>query len=121
MNTLSQYDQHYIERHAAEYDPELDDMDSLSAAWLIYLDECRGKVTHRSRCRIKAADYDWQRLNAWMTACRMTNESMVLIFELTYGKRLSVGTIANIGCGSYTYSDTVRRVMGIMERADGEA
>jgi hypothetical protein len=117
MTQLSQYDQHYIERHAAEYDPELDDMDSLSAAWRIYLDERLGKVTHRSRCRIKSDAYDWQRLNAWMTACRMTNESMVLIYELTYGKRLSVGTIANIRCGSYTNSDTVRRVMAIMEGA----
>jgi hypothetical protein len=117
MTQLSHYDQHYIERHAAEYDPELDDMESLSAAWRIYLDERMGNVTHRSRCRIKATDYDWQQLNAWMTACRMTNESMVLIYELTYGKRLSSGTIANIRCGSYTYSDTVRRVMAEMEGA----
>ena len=117
MTTLSARDARYIERHAAEYDPELDDMDSLSAAWRIYLDERLGKVTHRSRRRIKTDSYDWQRLNAWMTACRMTNESMVLIYELTYGKRLSSGTIANIRCGSYTYSDTVKRVMGIMEGA----
>jgi hypothetical protein len=116
MTPLSQYDARYIARHAAEYDPEFDDLDSLSAAWRTYIDEKQGKLTHNTRCRIKSSSYDWHKLDAWMRRHMVTNETMVVLFELVYGRRLSVGTVSNIRCGSYTNSKTAREMMGMVER-----
>jgi len=83
-----------------------------------YVDAAIGKVTHHSRCRIKTDAYDWQKLNAWMTKHHITNESLALLYRIQYKRNISVGTIANIRCGSYTYSDTAKRVMAIMESCE---
>jgi len=56
MTQLSAHDQRYIARHAAEYDPEFDDMDSLSAAWQRHLDELTGKRKPRPRRERSLAD-----------------------------------------------------------------
>jgi hypothetical protein len=114
MNALSRYDKRYIERHISEFD-EFTDVDSLSAAWRTYIDEKQGKLTHNTRCRIKSSAYDYKRLDAWMRLHRMTNENMAVAYELVYGRRLSVGTVSNIRCGSYTNSKTAQEMMGMIE------
>ena len=73
-------------------------------------------MTHNTRCRLKSTAYDYKRLDEWMRLHRMTNENMVIAYELVYGRRLSVGTVSNIRCGSYTNSKTAREMMGMVER-----
>ena len=114
-NPISKYDRQYIERHYQEFDPEFMDIDSLSSAWKTYLDEKQGRLTHNTRCRLKSTAYDYKRLDAWMRLHRMTNENMVIAYELVYGRRLSVGTVSNIRSGSYTNSKTAQEMMGMME------
>jgi hypothetical protein len=108
MTTLSPHDRRYISRHYREFDPELDDMGSMGPAFRAEIEARLGHVTHRSRHRIRATDYDWQRINAWMTASRMSNTS------LAYLMGCSAGSIANIRCGYYTKSELVERIFALM-------
>lgn len=115
MNQISQYDSRYVHRNASQFDPEFTDFDDMGPAMRIEVEAALGMATHHSRCRIKATDYDWRKFSAWMSEHGITNELMVIIFEMYYHRRLSVGTISNIRSGHYTYSATVKQVMQIME------
>ena len=112
---ISEHDRRYVHRNASLLDPDWLDFDDMGPAMRIEVEAALGMATHHSRCRIKSDAYDYKRIDAWMRAHRITNETMVTIFDMTYHRRLSVGTISNIRSGHYTNSATVREVMAIMD------
>jgi hypothetical protein len=108
---ISTYDRRYIDRHSHELDL-FDGNDS--DAWRAYIDTKQGRVNHHSRARIKSQLYDWRRINEWFTKCRMSNTNFCIIFELHYGRPISVGTVANIRSGHYTGAPMIAKVEALI-------
>ncbi|MFA5424982.1 MAG: hypothetical protein WC374_14105 [Phycisphaerae bacterium] len=115
--SISKFDKRYIDRHINELDMfEENDSDS----WRAYIDTKLGRVNHHSRSRIKSALYDWRAINEWMTEHRMSNTNFCIIFELHYGRHISVGAVANIRSGHYTGAPMIEKVEALIygERVD---
>ena len=118
MSAISEYDYRYVQRNASQLDPDWLDFDDMGPAFRIEVQAACGMATHHSRCRIRSDAYDYKRIDAWMREHRITNETMVIIFDMTYHRLLSVGTISNIRSGHYTHSKTVDEVMAIVDGCD---
>lgn len=109
--SISKFDKRYIDRHINELDMfEENDSDS----WRAYIDTKQSRGNHHSRARIKSQLYDWRRINEWFTKCRMSNTNFCIIFELHYGRHISVGTVANIRSGHYTGAPMIAKVEALI-------
>lgn len=106
----------YLNDHISEFDDDIV-YEDMGNTWRIYIEAAQGKITHKSRCRIKSTDYDWERIDLWMKEHHVTNETMVTLFEMVFHRCISVGTISNIRSGHYTKSKTVDEIMDLV---DGE-
>ena len=105
---ISQFDLRYIHRNAAQLDPDWLDFDDMGPAFRIEVQAALGMATHHARCRIKSTEYDWRRIDAWMTEHRMSNSNFAYLLGV------SVGTIANIRSGHYTGAPMIERILSII-------
>jgi hypothetical protein len=83
-----------------------------------YVETAMGRTTHRSRSRIKSALYNWKRIDAWMTEHRMSNSDFVVVFKMKYGRKISVGTIANIRSGHYSGKPMIEKVENLIAQCE---
>lgn len=110
MNTLSQHDRRYIERHYQEFDPEFTAFEDMGNAFRAEIEILQGHITQRSRSKAKSELYDWRSIDAIMRKHHWSNTN------LAFWIGCSSGTIANIRSGHYTgrpMIEMVQKILGI--------
>ena len=85
---------------------------------LAEFDTAIGRVNHHSRARLKSELYDWRAINSWMIEHRMSNSDFVVVFKMKYGRKISVGTIANIRSGHYSGKPMIEKVENLIAQCE---